>query len=332
MLLRRYTCAKRQAASTILLCTSGVHPLLASWNGLHEKETPSSVFWVPLDQLFAPQLYVNVYQERRRAQKSIECKTFHSFSGTYLNHFWWYSSAQNVEKNNKRLKGADALLVSVRQKFERVRSFWAEKAGTWLAIDFEAWEMDHTVITECGWSYLQWKEGNEIAANGHYILEEHKFYTNGKYVPNMRDVRDTLSFETLNERLLIGSVFPRNTPLAKAKWWRSLSSRKSFAKWLAISAAQVLCSSYSTITVKMSSMCCCRSLCQDVPQDCVQISEATGCANREPFIYITRHNARRWHLRCRHNRALRGLTRWHIWEDEAWKDVSSSQNLHGKYT
>lgn len=78
--------------------------------------------------------------------------------------------------------------------------------------------MDHTVITECGWSYLQWKEGNEIAANGHYILEEHKFYTNGKYVPNMRDVRDTLSFENLNERLLIGSVFPRNTPLAKANW------------------------------------------------------------------------------------------------------------------
>lgn len=93
-----------------------------------------------------------------------------------------------IEKNNKRLKGTDSKLLAVRQIFEKVRTIWTAKVGTWLAVDFEAWEMEHTVITECGWSSIQWSGGGEARDRGHYIVREHMIYTNGKYVPHRRDV------------------------------------------------------------------------------------------------------------------------------------------------
>ena len=79
--------------------------------------------------------------------------------------------------------------MSARLVFEKVRQYWHANTGTWLGIDFESWEYEHDLITECGWKYIQWKDGDEVTANGHYIIEENKEYTNGKYVPNMRDVR-----------------------------------------------------------------------------------------------------------------------------------------------
>ena len=75
-----------------------------------------------------------------------------------------------------------------RANFEKVREFYASKKATWLAVDIEAWEMDHTVVTECGWSYVRWEGDREISDRGHYIVKENVIYTNGKYVPNARDV------------------------------------------------------------------------------------------------------------------------------------------------
>lgn len=75
-----------------------------------------------------------------------------------------------------------------RGNFEKVREFYASKKATWLAVDIEAWEMDHTVVTECGWSYVRWEGDREISDCGHYIVKENMIYTNGKYVPNARDV------------------------------------------------------------------------------------------------------------------------------------------------
>lgn len=96
-----------------------------------------------------------------------------------------------VDKNNRKLKGTDSALASFRIMFDKVRDFYASRKATWLAIDIEAWEMDHTVITECGWSYLRWDGDAEIADHGHYIVKENRIYTNGKYVPNERDVSST---------------------------------------------------------------------------------------------------------------------------------------------
>ncbi|KAI5124911.1 hypothetical protein M0805_007339 [Coniferiporia weirii] len=106
-----------------------------------------------------------------------------------------------VDKNNKRLRGTDSAMASFRQIFESVRRYWGDKAGTWLAIDFEAWEMEHSVITECGWSYFRSDTGNvdEVNKHGHYVVKENTIYTNGKYVPNARENYSFGKTEILNK-------------------------------------------------------------------------------------------------------------------------------------
>jgi len=89
-----------------------------------------------------------------------------------------------VEKNNKRVKGAGDGLSDRRLVFERVRTLWAAKKGVWCAIDFEAWERDHKIITEVGFSYVGWKDGQEIRDHGHIIPERARSYRNGTYVPD----------------------------------------------------------------------------------------------------------------------------------------------------
>jgi hypothetical protein len=96
---------------------------------------------------------------------------------------------KTIEKNNKKLRNAIPL-ISNRVTFEKVRSFWAEKRGTWCAIDFEGWEMEHTLITEVGWSYVRWLGGMKEDTQVHLIVEEYQGYINGKYVPENRKVGD----------------------------------------------------------------------------------------------------------------------------------------------
>lgn len=60
-----------------------------------------------------------------------------------------------------------------------------------MAIDFEGWEMEHTLITEYGWSLVSWKDNKELTENGHRIVEEHRMYQNHNFVLGNRDVRAT---------------------------------------------------------------------------------------------------------------------------------------------
>lgn len=69
-----------------------------------------------------------------------------------------------------------------------MRTLWAEKKGVWCAIDFEAWERDHTVLTEVGWSFSGWKDGVQVEGREHLIVEEAKKFTNSQYVPDHRYV------------------------------------------------------------------------------------------------------------------------------------------------
>jgi hypothetical protein len=87
-------------------------------------------------------------------------------------------SIVKISKNNKRLKGTNPMLSSRRDLFERVRNFWAEKAGVWLAMDFESWDRDHTLITEFGWSVTYWQNRAEVLEQGHLIVKEHKYFRN----------------------------------------------------------------------------------------------------------------------------------------------------------
>ncbi|KAK0242647.1 hypothetical protein EDD85DRAFT_297073 [Armillaria nabsnona] len=95
-------------------------------------------------------------------------------------------ASKNMEKFNKKLKGSNPLLMSRRLAFERVRTFWAKKKGVWCAIDFEGWEMEHTMITEFGWSIIRWENGEEVADHGHLQIKEALGYRNGKYVADKR--------------------------------------------------------------------------------------------------------------------------------------------------
>ncbi|KAI1795205.1 hypothetical protein LXA43DRAFT_970852 [Ganoderma leucocontextum] len=97
-----------------------------------------------------------------------------------------FHGTQNIEKNNKRLKGASTLLGARRMVFERVRTLWAAKLGTWLAMDFEAWDRDHTLLTEFGWNLVQWQDGQQKKDHGHLIVRERRMYTQ-TYVPNNKD-------------------------------------------------------------------------------------------------------------------------------------------------
>lgn len=78
-------------------------------------------------------------------------------------------------------------MTARRHAFERARTFYGDKRGTWLAVDFEAWEREHTMITEFGWSAIYWDESaNEVEEKGHLIVREYERYTNGTYVPEHR--------------------------------------------------------------------------------------------------------------------------------------------------
>jgi len=92
-----------------------------------------------------------------------------------------------IDKNNRKLKGTDSNLNSRRLMFERVRSLWNEQRGVWCAVDFEAWDMDHRVITEFGWSTLRWIGGERVEDMGHLIVAKHRGYTN-HFVPERRRV------------------------------------------------------------------------------------------------------------------------------------------------
>ncbi|KAJ7283553.1 hypothetical protein C8J57DRAFT_1292881 [Mycena rebaudengoi] len=89
---------------------------------------------------------------------------------------------KKIDKNNKRLKGSNAFLTSRRDLFERVRTLWDSKIGTWCSLDFEAWEYEHGLITECGYSYVRWEDSVEVKQQAHFRLNTS--YRNGKFVPD----------------------------------------------------------------------------------------------------------------------------------------------------
>lgn len=89
------------------------------------------------------------------------------------------------------LRGLERLslaLIFRRNTFERVGQFWAAKTGVWCALDFEAWERDHSATTEFGYSLIYWKNGEEVKDYGHFTVRESRALLNGRYVPERREV------------------------------------------------------------------------------------------------------------------------------------------------
>lgn len=88
---------------------------------------------------------------------------------------------------------ANDRLTGRRMDFERVRSYWTAKRGTWLALDFESWERENSLLLEVGWSLVRWDdEGKEVNEQVHLIVKERMQYQNGTYVQGNRDVSRVL--------------------------------------------------------------------------------------------------------------------------------------------
>jgi hypothetical protein len=118
------------------------------------------------------------------------------------------NALKDVGKHNKRVKtfAGDFALGALRTEFERVRAVWGERRGVWMAIDFEGWEREHTMITEFGWSVVRWEPEEastdaevkeektdevalkEIREEGHWTVKEYAAYRNGTFVKDNRDV------------------------------------------------------------------------------------------------------------------------------------------------
>lgn len=85
-----------------------------------------------------------------------------------------------ISKNNKKLKNtSDPKLASLRLLFDHVRAAWMGQKSTWLAIDFEAWEMYHQDLTEFGFAYTRFDKGKQVEGEeGHWIVWEREHLRN----------------------------------------------------------------------------------------------------------------------------------------------------------
>jgi hypothetical protein len=111
-----------------------------------------------------------------------------------------------------------------------VRTLWADKVGTWIAIDLEQWERLHTVITEFGWSRVRWQDSGEmIEDKGHWIIQENQTYRNGTYVADRREVSKGFLFDDDGIRHS-ASRLASITTLARVKYSKHKSSETACAK------------------------------------------------------------------------------------------------------
>lgn len=104
-------------------------------------------------------------------------------------HLWdanMLNIKQSVRKYSKISKNGGPL-TSRRLSFERARNSFGGKIGSFLCMDFEAWERDHTMLTEFGWSCVYWPHEDKVLKvreRGHLIV--HNSCMNGQYVPEHR--------------------------------------------------------------------------------------------------------------------------------------------------
>jgi hypothetical protein len=170
-------------------------------------------------------------------------------------------------------------LAAIRQIFERVRAAYGACRGTWIAADFEAWERDHTVITEFGFAELKWSPVDEeqkspptdakspngtqssatpkapgdqklqpvITRTGHWIVKENQSYRNGEFCQDNRDVyTHACSFLRLTDIFLWNS----GSHMGRARFWHGTISSIVYENSSNPNHQMNLFLSYSTIILK----------------------------------------------------------------------------------
>ncbi|KAL8277378.1 hypothetical protein RQP46_010218 [Phenoliferia psychrophenolica] len=98
------------------------------------------------------------------------------------------------------------------ERLERVREAWnkarmVDGAATFLALDVETWEHDHDLLTEFGWSLVQFSGGKEVARTvEHIVVQENAHRRNGRYCPDARDHFDFGTTRTLPQAQLLSTL------------------------------------------------------------------------------------------------------------------------------
>ncbi|EIM88114.1 uncharacterized protein STEHIDRAFT_138556 [Stereum hirsutum FP-91666 SS1] len=127
-------------------------------------------------------------------------------------------ATRDIDKNNKRLKKGVALATSLQNRrfnFERIRALWSEKCGSWCAMDFEAYEWEHTTVTEFGWSYVTFVNGEPDEQSGHSIVKENRHLINTRWVQGNRDNYSFGESETIPKKAFAKRINDMIDTLAK---------------------------------------------------------------------------------------------------------------------
>ncbi|KAF7332087.1 hypothetical protein MKEN_00089200 [Mycena kentingensis (nom. inval.)] len=117
-----------------------------------------------------------------------------------------FQSVDALTANSKKLGrlnaylAANPKLVERRALFERVRQLVATKTGVWCALNIAAWERDHTVLSDAGWSSISWDDaGAEVAQNGHCVVAKNQTYRKTHFEED--SAHELMSMATVKQRI-----------------------------------------------------------------------------------------------------------------------------------
>ncbi|KAJ7094673.1 hypothetical protein B0H15DRAFT_134153 [Mycena belliarum] len=103
-------------------------------------------------------------------------------------------TSKKLGRMNQYLK-EKPVLVGRRFMFERVRALWTAKRGVWCALNLSAWELDHTAISDVGWSLTCWEDASESTQRTHLVVKENQAY-------KKTDLQDDVEIEMVTKTTL----------------------------------------------------------------------------------------------------------------------------------
>lgn len=91
---------------------------------------------------------------------------------------------QRTQQKAKKKNKAQIKLREAKELMELARSLVHGKKYVFVSIDIEAYEMDHSILLEIGWS--MYDAATDRFLDQHYAMDTYKHLTNGKFVDDQR--------------------------------------------------------------------------------------------------------------------------------------------------
>jgi hypothetical protein len=112
-----------------------------------------------------------------------------------------HNTISKYQQKAKKKNRAQAKLCDAKQLAELAHTLVHGKTYIFVSIDIEAYELDHSILLEIGWSMYDAKTDKFM--DQHYAINTYKHLTNGKFVDDqrMRFAFGTTVWCTLNQAL-----------------------------------------------------------------------------------------------------------------------------------